>query len=144
MSKFRGNRICRVAAIAALAVALPVALPSIRAEEEDPAKERSAAEAAAEKPAKSKARKAKGRLPAFYGRVVTEEQRGEIYAIQTKYRPRIEDLTAELKRLRDKRREEVEAVLTSDQREQISMFRSKAKEGRRQMAAARKKQTAAN
>ncbi len=139
MSRNRGNRVCRVAAIAALAVALSVALPSIRAEEEGAAKVRSAAE----KPAKSKARQAKGRLPAFYGRVVTEEQRGEIYAIQTKYRPRIEDLTAELKRLRDEQREEVEAVLTSDQRERIATLRSKSKEGRRQKAAARKKQTAA-
>ena len=142
MSKIQGNRVGFVAAIAALAVMLALAVPSIRAEEEDPVKERSATETATEKLAKSQARRAKGRLPAYFGQVVTGEQRGNIYTIQAKYRPRIRVLMAELKRLRDEQREEVRAVLTSDQREQITTLQAKAKAGRQQKAAAREKKTA--
>jgi hypothetical protein len=77
--------------------------------------------AAAKTPAKPK-----GRLPNYYGQVVSGEQREKIYAIQAKYAAEIESLQAKLAELDGKVIAEVEAVLTSEQRERVAKLRSEA------------------
>ena|SRR5688500_4706917 len=70
--------------------------------------------------------KAKGRLPAYYGKIVSDEQREKIYAIQAKFDSQIESLTAQLETLRKQRDSEVEAVLTAEQKTQVAEARSAA------------------
>jgi isopentenyl phosphate kinase len=80
------------------------------------------------------AAKRKGQLPAYYGDVVTEEQRAKIYEIQAKYADQIKDLTAQLEALRDKQSQEIEAVLSAEQKAKV--------EAAREAAAAKKKKKA--
>ena len=75
--------------------------------------------------------KVKGRLPAYYGKVVSEEQRERIYAIQLKYDSQIETLTEQLETLRKQRDSEVEAVLTAEQKTQVAEARSAAEANRK-------------
>ncbi|HEX5445025.1 MAG TPA: hypothetical protein VFW87_14400 [Pirellulales bacterium] len=91
-----------------------------------PGKTGDAAKPAAGAPAKARA-KARGRLPAFYARVVSGDQREKIYAIQQSYEPKIADLQAQLKALTDKRDAEIEAVLTADQKTKVQQLATDAK-----------------
>jgi hypothetical protein len=84
-------------------------------------------EGKAEKPkAAKKEKEAKGRLPAYYGEVVSEEQRAKIYEIQKKYAQQIENLQAQLEALRVKQNEEIEAVLTKEQLDKVNALREAA------------------
>ena len=64
------------------------------------------------------------RLPNHYAKVVTDEQRGEINAIQDEYAPQIEKLRGELKALVGKRDTAVEKVLTAEQRKEVEKLRA--------------------
>ncbi|GIW93835.1 MAG: hypothetical protein KatS3mg110_1876 [Pirellulaceae bacterium] len=64
----------------------------------------------------------RGRLPMFYSRVVTPEQREQIYAIQRKYQKQIDELTAQLRAVQAQRDEEIHAVLTPEQQKQIATW----------------------
>jgi hypothetical protein len=66
------------------------------------------------------------RLPAYYADVVTEEQRKEIYDIQAKYAKQIQDLNDQLLALTKKQNDEVEAVLTKEQKEKVAAARAEA------------------
>lgn len=85
-----------------------------------------------EKPAKKEFR---GRLPAYYGRVVDETQRKKIYAIQREYAPEIDALKAQLAALVAERDEKVAGVLTQEQREKVEQLRAEAKAKRNQRRA---------
>ena len=83
-----------------------------------------------DKPAASESKdrkKLRGRLPAYYGKVVSEKQRKEVYEIQSKYNEQIEKLKEQLASLTSKRDSEVEQVLTDEQRAEVA----KLKEARR-------------
>lgn len=69
-------------------------------------------------------KEAKGRLPAFYKNVVTEEQRAKIYEIQQKYASQIEDLQSQLESVRKKQTEEIEAVLSKEQLDKVTSLKS--------------------
>ena len=56
-----------------------------------------------------------GRLPMYFGSVVSETQREKIYAIQAKYAERIRQLQEQLDELKARRGTEIEAVLTPEQ-----------------------------
>lgn len=80
-----------------------------------------AAKPAAAKPAAektdSKADAKKGRLPANYGKLgLTDPQKTKIYGIQNSYDGQLDELQAKIDALKAKRDQEVEAVLTEDQR----------------------------
>ncbi|MFO7905129.1 MAG: hypothetical protein ACQESR_26275 [Planctomycetota bacterium] len=62
------------------------------------------------------------RLPTYYGRVVTEAQREEIYGIQAKYNSSILKLKEELESLSAKRDSEVKAVLSEEQRAEVAQY----------------------
>jgi hypothetical protein len=88
-----------------------------------------AQKAPAEKQAEVKKEPAKprGRLPAYYGQVVTPQQREKIYTIQQSYAERIEALQAQLKELQSKQDAEVKAVLTADQLKKVEELTAAAK-----------------
>jgi hypothetical protein len=77
----------------------------------------------AEKPKAAK-KEAKGRLPAYYKNVVTDEQREKIYKIQDKYASQIEDLQSQLEGVRKKQSEEIEALLSKEQLEKVTSLKA--------------------
>ena len=64
------------------------------------------------------------RLPNFYGEVVNEKQKAEIYEIQASYFQLIESLKLRVQKLEEERNAQIEAVLTPDQKAHVD---SKAK-----------------
>ena len=99
-----------------------------------------APESPAEKPVPEEAKPKKefrGRLPAYYNRVVDEEQRGKIYAIQRDYAPKIDELKAQLAALMSERDKKVEAVLTAEQLKTVEKLRAEAKAKRERAKAAK-------
>lgn len=93
---------------------------------------------------KKKRAKPRGRLPAYYGQVVSPEQRKSIYAIQAKYASQIEDLQKQLTALKSEQNAEVEAVLTDEQKSKVAAAAAEAKAKRDKAAAERKKKKAAS
>ncbi len=61
----------------------------------------------------------KGRLPPYYGEIVTESQRLQIYAIQEKYDKEVKSLEDQLEGLKNKRAAEIDRVLTTDQKAKL-------------------------
>jgi hypothetical protein len=74
----------------------------------------------------AKAKKAKGRLPAYFADLVTEEQRTAIYKIQESHQKQIDDLEAQLAAARDKEMAEIETVLDAEQKEKLKKARAEA------------------
>ena len=62
----------------------------------------------------------KGRLPNHYRRVVVDEQRAKIYAIQRRYHQELHRPGAVASRLKQQRRLEIEAVLTPSQHRRLA------------------------
>ncbi len=120
------------------ALLLAIALATTGAAQEPPKK------GAAAPPAKSAASEAKdrkklrGRLPAYFGKVVSDKQRKEIYEIQSKYNEQIGKLKEQLVSLTSTRDSEVAKVLTDEQRAEIA----KLKEARRSRRGSSSKETA--
>lgn len=79
----------------------------------------------AEKPKVAK-KEARGRLPAYYREVVTEEQRTKIYEVQQKYAAQIEDLQSQLAALRQKQDAEIAALLSKEQLDKVTALKSEA------------------
>lgn len=77
-----------------------------------------------------KKEKSSGRLPPYYGQVVTKEQREKIYAVQAKYADQIEKLLDQVGSLERTQTEEIEAVLSQEQRDQVMKLASEAKSKR--------------
>ena len=120
------------------AAILPFILSIGLAQQEAPkgdSKPAAAADKADAKAAKPRA-KPRGRLPAFYGKVVDGKQREKIYAIQQQYEPKISALKAELQDLQDKADAEIDAVLTAEQRDTIKKLADEAKQKRKVTASA--------
>ena len=84
-----------------------------------------------------KKRKVRGRLPAYYAKVVTSDQRKEIYSIQAKYNLEISKLRQQLMKLVKDRDRDVEEVLSTDQLQKVKAMRAAAKAKRRKRRAAR-------
>ena len=88
--------------------------PALSQDAANPAPAASASEApaaAAAEPAAKPKREFRGRLPAYYGKVVDDKQRKAIYAVQIEYAPRIDALKAQLAALIAERDAKVDAVL---------------------------------
>lgn len=87
-------------------------------------------------PAQTQRATPRNRLPMFYSRVVTAEQREQIYAIQQKFQKQIDELTEQLRAVQAQRDEEIRAVLTPEQQKQIDTWMEELQQKR---AAARAK-----
>ncbi len=83
---------------------------------------------AAAKGEKKAPKKAKGRVPAYFGQVgLSSEQKDKIYGIQGQYNEQIGALKKQINDLTSKRDAEVEAVLTDAQKKQLDELRAAAK-----------------
>ena len=69
----------------------------------------------------------RGRLPAYYGDLVDTKQRESIYAIQARYLAEIKVLREQITSLEAKVEEEMEAVLTDEQRDKLHRWREEGK-----------------
>lgn len=67
-------------------------------------------------PARAKPR---GRLPSYYARVVTPQQKEQVYSIQGQFEQKIDALEAQIVALERQREEAIRALLTPEQRKQI-------------------------
>jgi TolA-binding protein len=105
--------------LATLASTLVVATVSLNSIGQDTKKADSQAKAGAKQ-------KSKGRLPAYYKNVVTEEQRSQIYAIQAKYEKQLADLQGEIDAVKAKQNGEIEALLSPEQKEKLAQVRAEA------------------
>lgn len=93
---------------------------------------------AAPKPEKKERAEPKGRLPNFYADVVTGDQREKIYAIQQKYAEQLDELTEQIKALANDRDEEIQAVLTPEQKDKVAKAIAAAKAKRKAAAELKK------
>ncbi|MBC7856965.1 MAG: hypothetical protein IAF94_26345, partial [Pirellulaceae bacterium] len=57
---------------------------------------------------------------------VTDEQRDQVYAIQAKYEKQLSDLQSQLDAVRAKQNEEIEALLSAEQKEKLAKVREEA------------------
>ncbi len=65
----------------------------------------------------------KPRLPFGYGKLgVNAKQRANIYTIQKRYHPQLEDLRKQLEELEAKRDKEIEDILTADQKAKLKKY----------------------
>ena len=65
-------------------------------------------------------------MPAYYKDVVTEAQRQQIYAAQSKFTAQIDALEEQIKTLTAQRDTEIEAILTADQKSKVEQLRTDA------------------
>lgn len=72
-------------------------------------------------------KKSRGRLPAYYGKVVTDKQREDIYSIQAKFNEQIAKLQEQLAELTAQRDAEVEKVLTDEQKAEVARLKNERK-----------------
>lgn len=94
-----------------------------------------AAQDAAKKPARAKA---KGRLPAHYGKLVDAEQKEKIYALQSEFAAKKEALRKQLEALEAEEDAALEAVLTPQQKQKLAALQAEAKAARAKKAADKK------
>ena len=90
----------------------------------------------------AKARRGWRRLPLYYARVVSSEQRERIYEIQAEYAEEIEVIENELKKKMNERDQAVQAVLSVEQLDEVKRWISEAKKRRAQRQ--EEKKTAGN
>lgn len=72
-------------------------------------------------------KKYRGRLPNYFSRVVTDDQRESIYEIQVRFNRQIADLQQQIEQLTTERDETVEKVLTPEQMAEVQKLRDEAK-----------------
>lgn len=96
------------------------------------------AAAGEKKPAAQARAKPKGRLPAYYAKVVDAAQRAEIYKLQESFAAKREALEKQLAALKSEEDAAVEAVLTPQQKQKLAALREEAKAAREKRAADKK------
>jgi len=72
------------------------------------------------------AKKAKGRLPAYYADIVTESQKTQIYGIQERYAKQLAEIQAQLDAVTKQRDAEIEGLLNAEQRDKLKRARDEA------------------
>ncbi len=105
--------------VATLASTLVVAAVSLNSIGQDAKKADGKAKAGAKA-------KAKGRLPAYYKDVVTDEQRDQVYAIQAKYEKQLSELQGQIDAVKAKQNDEIDALLSAEQKEKLATVRAEA------------------
>jgi TolA-binding protein len=80
----------------------------------------------------------RGRLPAYYGEVIDNQQREKIYDIQSRILSQITDLQQRIAQLEQQRDTEVSGVLTTEQMAKVKELTEAAKAKRSENAKRRK------
>jgi len=91
------------------------------------------------KKAESTEKATKGRLPAYFADVVSADQKEKIYAIQAKYADQIKELNEQLEALDKKQDDEINAVLTAEQKAKVDAARAEAATKKKKKADDKKK-----
>ena len=122
-------RISRLAVASILMIGFLSASLASTATAQAPKKDAKASSSQAEpSSAKPKTRKkSRGRLPAYYAKVVNQKQREDIYEVQARYATMIADLQKQIDELASKRDQEVQAVLSDSQLAEIQKLKDEAK-----------------
>jgi hypothetical protein len=89
-------------------------------------------------PDKAKEAKSYKRLPAYFGDIVDGSQKEKIYALQEKWGKQIDELAEQVKALQKQRDDEIEGVLTAEQKVKLEKTRADAKAKALEKAAAKK------
>ncbi len=113
--------------VSSLVALVMVAVWSASAAAQEPPQQGAAAPPAAAATDANAVKKQRKRLPAYFGKVVTDKQREQIYAIQAKFTEQIAKLQEQLDALSAKRDAEIEQVLTEEQRTEIARLKSERK-----------------
>ncbi|MFO0900954.1 MAG: hypothetical protein U0836_26295 [Pirellulales bacterium] len=95
-------------------------------------------------PAAERALQRRPRLPPYYGRVATVDQRAALDKIQESYAPKIEQLRAELDKLLAQRDAELRAALGPEQQKQLDELTIAARDRRRTRSELRRSASATN
>ncbi len=90
-------------------------------------------------PQKPPRKKSRGRLPMYFSKVVTQQQREDIYEIQARFAAKIDELQTQIDKLIQERDQEVESVLSTEQLAEVKKLRDDAK--KRRMARRNKSKT---
>ena len=126
-------KLCRLSPVspgrvaASLIVAVVLVLVATYGQGQPPAQRQAGGMRAEEMDLFQQPKQFRGRLPAYYGTVVDDRQRQQIYGIQKHYFAQIEDLKAQLEALTKKRDAEVSAVLSPQQQAEVKRLQAAAK-----------------
>ena len=112
-------RVVRWAMLASMAVVLTTAPQATFGDD---------AKSAVKKTVVKRGKVLRGRLPANYAPVVTDEQKEKIYKIQEEYKTKIDAARAQVDALVKEQKEKIAAVLTPDQKKKVEEAEAKAKE----------------
>jgi hypothetical protein len=96
------------------------------------------------KPAAERSQPRKPRLPPYYAQVAKEDQRAALDKIQASYAAKLEQLQAELDKLRAQRDAELRAALGPEQQKQLDELLVAARDRRRARSALRGSAAAGN
>lgn len=80
-----------------------------------------------EETAEERLKRFRGRLPNYFGRVIDESQREQIYELQARFNEQIDSLEMQIADLTKERNELVEKVLTPEQLAEVNRMREEAK-----------------
>ena len=75
-------------------------------------------------------RRPRGRLPTYFARVVTAQQRETIYDLQMKYQEQLDVLLEQVQKLEQQRDMEVFDVLSPEQQQQVTAWTEEARQRR--------------
>ncbi len=131
-----------VVACAVLGLSVLAHGPDRSANAQDGAKKAAAKKGEKTKKGAKKApkKKARGRLPQYYGQIgLSEKQRADIYAVQATYRTQIQDLLKQLAALRAKEKAEINAVLSDEQKQDLAKRLDEASKSRSKKGGAKPK-----
>lgn len=81
-------------------------------------------------PAPQPPRRPRGRLPTYFARVVTAQQREQIYDLQAQYQEQLDELLEQVRKLEAQRDMEVFQVLTPEQQQQVNAWNEEARQRR--------------
>ena len=112
---------------ASLIVAVVLVLGATYGQGQPPAQRQAGGRPAEEMAQIQQPKQFRGRLPSYYGEVVDERQRQQIYTIQRRYFAQIENLKAQLEAVTEQRDAEVTAVLSLQQQAEVQRLQAEAK-----------------
>ncbi|MEX2187629.1 MAG: hypothetical protein WD875_12575 [Pirellulales bacterium] len=82
--------------------------------------------------------KPKGRLPAYYAKIVDEEQRTKIYALQAEFAAKKEALRKQLEAIEAEEDTAIEGLLSPEQKQKLAALQEEAKAAREKKAGEKK------
>ena len=135
--KMYNAKLTKLLSTAVAAVILFAGIASIHSQDDEAKGAKRKSKKAAAGDTKSD-KKSANRLPVYFGKIgLTDEQREKIYAVQAKSSEQIDALKKQLQDLEQKRDDEIQAVLTAEQKTKLAELQSEAKQAKKTRREAR-------